>query len=244
MGTLGKLEHLLYAQNILSNNLFKTTINVIAKAVSVKNTGVFKYIKGKMTFSNGWANISSLKTSGPSMSMYVTGNYNLINNSPNLIILGRLSDDVVRLLGPIGDFSMDKMLSFIPKLGNITSYLINQITTNPEYENTSFIPDLTPKTELPTKEFKVILNGGIESQSSVKSFKWLSKPQAAISAPSQKVYSPQIQVQDAARQVLQQVVPKYLPTTTQTEGQTRYVPPKKIVAPIADFINALPDLQQ
>jgi hypothetical protein len=243
MGTLGKLEHLLYAQNILSNTFFKTTINVIAKAVSVKNTGVFRYIKGKTTFSNGWANISSVKTSGPSMSMYVSGRYNLLDNSANLIILGRLSDDVVRLLGPIGDFSVDKVLSRIPKLGSITSYMINQITTNPEYENTSLIPDLTPKTELPTKEFKVLLNGGLESQSSVKSFKWLSKPQAAVAAPSQNVQIPRTQVQDAARQVLQQVVPKYLPQTTTTGVQTQYVPPKKIIAPVADFINALPDLQ-
>jgi len=252
MGTLGKLEHLLYAQNILSNNFLKTTINVVAKAVSVKNTGVFKYIKGKMTFSGGWANISSIKTSGPSMSMYITGNYNLLNNSANLIILGRLSDDVVRMLGPIGDFSMDKMLSYIPKLGNITSQLLNQITTSPEYENTSMIPYLTPKTELPTKDFKVVLSGDIENQSSIKSFKWLSKPQAPLTSQPQQSQTTQMRsdgqalLQDGARQVLQQVAPKYLPTISPQNGQQNqgsYVPPKKIVVPVADFINSLPDLR-
>lgn len=244
MGTLGKFEHLLYAQNILSNNLLKTTVNVIAKAVSVKNTGVFKYLKGEMNFSNGWANLNFIKTSGPSMSMYITGRYGLLDNSANLVILGRLSDDVVRILGPIGDFSVDKVLSKIPKLGEVTSYLINQMTTNPEYENTSMIPYLTPKTELPTKEFKVVLNGGIESQSSVKSFKWLSKPtvsQASASQGGQRVHTT---VRDTAKGVIQQVLPKYLPSsTTTTDGQTNYVPPKKIIAPVADFINSLPDLQ-
>jgi len=252
MGALGKLEHLLYAQNILSNNLLKTTINVVAKAVSVKNTGVFKYIKGKMIFSGGWANISSIKTSGSSMSMYITGNYNLLNNSANLVILGRLSDDVVRLLGPIGDFSMDKILSYIPKLGNITSQLLNQITTDPEYENTSMIPDLTPKTEMPTKDFKVVLNGGIESQGSIKSFKWLSKPQVPLTSQPHQYQTTQRQsagqtlLQEGARQVLQQVAPKYLPAVGSQEGQQNqggYVPPKKIVAPVADFINSLPDLR-
>jgi hypothetical protein len=68
MGMLGKFEHLLYAQNVLSNNFFKASLGVIAKAVTVKNTGVYKYMRGKLTFSDGWAHISTLKTSGPSMS--------------------------------------------------------------------------------------------------------------------------------------------------------------------------------
>jgi hypothetical protein len=54
--------------------------------------------------------------------------------------------------------------------------LTSQITTNPSYENTSQIPLLTPQTEFPTKEFKVIIDGDIQRQTSVKSFKWLSRP--------------------------------------------------------------------
>ena len=242
LGQLGKLEHLLYAQNILSNNVFKATLNVIAKALTVKNTGLYKYINGKVTFSNGWANIRAIKASGPSMSMYITGRYNLLDNSANLVILGRLSGDVVRVLGPIGDLSMDKVLSYIPKIGAVTSFLINQMTTNPEVENTSMIPYLTPKTDLPTKDFKVVINGNVNRQSSVKSFKWLSTPQAATvnSQPSLNIpkstQEVKQQVQEGARQILQQVI---APTSTQ-----QYIPPKKIIAPVADFINALPDLKQ
>ncbi len=44
-------------------------------------------MKGKITFSNSWANIDFVKTSGPSMSLYMTGRYNLIYNTANLIIL-------------------------------------------------------------------------------------------------------------------------------------------------------------
>jgi len=73
MGTLGKLENLLYAQNILGNNLLKNSLGSITKAVSIKKTGEFKYLKGKMTFLNGWANINTFQTSGPAMSLYSTG---------------------------------------------------------------------------------------------------------------------------------------------------------------------------
>lgn len=176
MGVLGKFEHLLYAQNIISNSVFKTTLNLIAKAITTKNTGVYKYMKGKITFSDGWANIEQIKTAGPSMSLYMTGRYYMLDNTASLIILGRISDDVVQILGPIGEFSVSKAISSIPKIGQVNTLFANQITTNPNYENVSQIPPLNPKTEFKTKEFKVIIDGDVQKQSSVKSFKWLSTP--------------------------------------------------------------------
>lgn len=190
MGALGKFEHLLYAQNVLSNNVLKGSLNLVAKAVTAKNTGVYRYMKGKISFSNGWANIHWVKTSGPSMSLYLTGRYYLPDNLASLTILGRISDDVVRILGPIGEFSFDKAISSIPKLGEITSLFASQLTTNPNYENISEIPYLTPKTELDTKEFKVIIDGNVQKQSSVKSFKWLSTPKVVRTTNPNKYIEP------------------------------------------------------
>lgn len=193
MGVLGKFEHLLYAQNIISNNFFKASLNLIAKAITAKNTGVYKYMKGQITFSDGWANINRVKTSGPSMSLYITGKCHMAENKASLTILGRISDDVVKVLGPIGEFSMDKVISFIPKIGEITTFVLSQFSTNPTYENISEIPYLTPKTELPTKEFKVIIDGEIQKQSSVKSFKWLARPKV-LQKQSNTYISPSKQI--------------------------------------------------
>lgn len=187
MGMLGKFEHLIYAQNVISNNVFKTSLNVIAKGISIKNTGVYKYMRGKITFANGWANILSIKTSGPSMSLYITGRYYLPDNTANLIMLGRISDDVVRILGPIGEFSMNKVISSIPKVGEITASFANQYTVNPYYENTSEIPPLTPQTQFKTREFKVVIDGDVQRQSSVKSFKWISTPKVVESQSQQAI---------------------------------------------------------
>jgi len=176
MGTLGKLENLLYAQNILGNNLLKNSLGSISKAVSIKKTGDFRYLKGKMSFLNGWANINTFQTSGPAMSLYVTGKYNLLNNTINASVLGRLSNDVVEVLGPIGEFSVNKLLSYIPKIGQVSSAMINEMTIRPIGEKLSMLPDLTPKQIGETKAFKVMLNGGIESTNSIKSFKWISNP--------------------------------------------------------------------
>lgn len=223
MDTLGKLEHLLYAQNIMSNSLLNASLNVVAKAITVKNTGYYKYMKGQLTFSNGWANIKAIKTSGPTMSMYITGRYYLLSNFANLTILGSLSEDVVKLLGPIGDFSVNKLLSYIPKIGVITNGLIHQITASPDYENTSMIPPLTPKTEMPTKDFKAVISGNVESQSSVKSFKWLSNAKAV-----QNDGSNELQPQNV---------------TSNNSAPSTYKQVNKVTAP-PDFLKALPDFKK
>ena len=139
----------------------------------VKSTANFKSIAGNMTFNNGWANLKSVKTSGPSMSTYIYGKYNLLNASANVIILGRLGADVVKVLGPVGELSVNKLTSYIPKFGAMTGKIINAMTTNPNGEKISEIPALSGG-NTNYKDFKVNFNGGVESRSSVKSFKWLS----------------------------------------------------------------------
>ncbi len=172
-GNIGRLENLLFAQNIISNGVMAALVAPVANMPVVKSAADFKTITGDMSFSNGWAEIKSIKTSGPSMAYYITGRYNLVNASANLTILGRLGADVVAALGPIGELSVSKLTSYIPKFGTLTGNLINAMTTNPNTEKIEEIPALS-NGSVNYKDFKVSFNGGIESKSSVKSFKWLS----------------------------------------------------------------------
>lgn len=185
LGNLGRLENLLSAQNITANSIMRAALAPITSLSVIKNTSNFKYITGDLSFNNGWANIKSIKTSGHSMAYYITGRYNLINGTANLVILGRLGSDVVKVLGPLGDLSVQKLTSYIPKFGALTGNLINAMTTNPKGENTSAIPPLSGG-NAHYKDFKVSFNGGIESKSSVKSFKWLSNPDLS-GLPSQSI---------------------------------------------------------
>lgn len=172
-GNIGRLENLLFAQNIVSNGVMGALISPIANMPVVKNSANFKSITGDMSFNNGWAQIKSIKSTGPSMAYYITGRYNLINTTANLVILGRLGADVVAALGPIGDLSVSKLTAFIPKFGSLTGNLINAMTTDPKGEKISEIPDLSNGSKN-YKDFKVNFNGGIESKTSIKYFKWLS----------------------------------------------------------------------
>ena len=173
-GSIGRLENFLGASNIAGNTILKSTVSTLSNLGGIKNTAEFDYLTGDMTFSNGWANLKSIKSAGKTLAYYITGKYNLLNGSTNVVILGRLDGTVVKLLGPIGDLSADKLFSAIPKFGALTSSIVNVMTTDPRGENIAAIPSLTSESQT-YKDFKVLFNGGIESKSSIKSFKWLTK---------------------------------------------------------------------
>lgn len=173
LGNIARFDRMLLAQNIMANPVLKAGVNSITSLPVIKNTAQFKTINGNLTFNGGWTNLSPVKTSGPSMAYYITGKYNLLNGTANLVILGRVSAEVVKLLGPLGDLSLSKLTSFIPAIGPATAVLVRAITTNPYGEKVSEIPQLSSG-NTNYKDFKVQFNGGIESNSSVKSFRWLS----------------------------------------------------------------------
>lgn len=173
-GKIGRLENFLQANNIIANSILKTTVASFSNVAAIKNSAQFDYISGDMTFSNGWANISNIKSTGKSIAYFVTGKYNLVNGTASVTVLGRMDGAIVKLLGPIGELSVEKILSYIPKLGDLTARYADLMTTDPDRERVKDIPALSTGTET-YKDFKVEFNGGIESVSSVKSFKWLSK---------------------------------------------------------------------
>lgn len=173
LGNIGRLENMLLAENLMSNGIIAAALTPITNMPVVKNTAIYESITGDMSLNNGWAEIKSIKTSGPSMASFIYGKYNLINTTANLTILGRLGADVVAALGPVGELSVSKLTSYIPKFGTLTGNMINALTTNPKGERTSEIPALS-NGSTNYKDFKAVFNGGIESKNSVKSFKWLS----------------------------------------------------------------------
>lgn len=197
LANLGGLNKLLFAQNIVKNALLSAAAQSVSNSTPIKNASKFEYIKGNMTFSGGNANISKILLSGNSMAYYVSGRYNLLNGTTNVTILGRLSESIVSGLGNIGNLAMSKVTSLIPSLGNLTSSLLKAMNESPKNYNLSLIPSLTPNA--PSKPFVVLFNGGIDSSSSVKSFKWLndvdtSALDAQNAAIQEKVQSVQNQI--------------------------------------------------
>ncbi|MCQ2754032.1 MAG: AsmA-like C-terminal region-containing protein [bacterium] len=168
MSTLGKLEHLLYAQNVIADNMLRTSLSVVTKAITLKNTGLFKYLRGDIKLTNGIANINMLQSQGPSMALYMKGQYNPMNDYAQLMVLGRLSDEIISGLGAFGEFSFNKLMIMLT--GEDNKYKV--IT-----EDFDKIPQLSVKN---TKEFMSIIDGNIDKPSSVILFNWIAYSQKSL----------------------------------------------------------------
>ncbi len=162
MGSLGKLEHLLYAQNVVADHMLRTSLSVVTKAITLKDTGLFKYLRGDVNLDKGIARINMLQSQGPLMSLFIKGDYNTMNDYAKLVVLGRLSDEIITGLGAFGDFSLNKLMIMLT--GEENQY---QVLT----EDFEKIPQLPVKN---TKEFRSIINGIIDKPSSVAQFNWIS----------------------------------------------------------------------
>ena len=168
MSTLGKLEHLLYAQNVIADNMLRTSLSVVTKAITLKDTGLFKDLRGEVNLEQGIANIKFIQSQGPLMTLFIKGQYNTLNDIANLVVLGRLSDEIISGLGAFGDFSFNKLMVML------TGKEQKQNITVEDYEK---IPQLPMKN---TKEFRTIINGVVDRPSSVKMFNWISYSQKSF----------------------------------------------------------------
>lgn len=221
MGSLGRFETFLKANNLLSQSFISTSLGSVINTIAPYNTGQFDYLQGQVQFGNGVTTINNIQSSGQNMALFMDGSYNMLNNNANIIILGRLSPKVLGVLGPIANLRADKIIGSIPKFGAAAMTIFQSFTTQTNSNELGKIPDLSPKTS-GTQEFKVSINGNIEKSSAVKSFQWLSssseiqktqmslkdilKPQSQIKIPQTKeeLYQ-QIQQNEKVQEKIQKI---------------------------------------
>ncbi len=166
MGTLGKFEYYLYAQNILYHGFLKTTLNRIADMFKKGDTAQYRTAEGSLLFKDGYMITDNVKTIGKDMSLYVKGRHNLISNQVNIDIYGRISDEITSKLGSFGDVSIADLLDSQTSKTNSNSMFVPE----KDIEN---IPLLYNQGESQTKTFKVNLLGDIDSLGAINSFMWI-----------------------------------------------------------------------
>ncbi len=166
MGTLGKFEHYLYAKNLLYHGLLNTTLNRLINSIVRDDTARYKTSEGVLLFQNGYLITDDLKTQGKNMSVFMKGRHNLLTNEANIIIYGRISDEISNKLGSFGDVSISELVSGQKTDKSVTVMkLSNDITDK--------IPLLYNQSNQKTNLFSVNIYGNINSLNAINSFKWI-----------------------------------------------------------------------
>lgn len=179
MGTLGKFEYYLYAQNILYHGLLKTTLNRIADIFTKDTTAQYRNAQGSLLFQNGYMITESIKTIGKDMSLYVKGRHNLISNQVNIDIYGKISDEITSKLGSFGNVSISDFME------NKSTKSVNNIILLPQ-NVIDEIPDLYNQGSAKTNIFKVNILGDINSLNAINSFMWIL-PKQEIPQPNEQL---------------------------------------------------------
>lgn len=143
LGILGQFERYLQAQNLLHLGFDNLKREDLCRALKTHNTSYFRRAEGQISFENGYALIDSFKTQGKVMSLLIGGKFNMLNESADLNLLGKISDEI----------------------------FTDEIVVVP-YVNDE-IPDiLSPNVKNP-RGFKVDITGSIDNIRSINSFEWL-----------------------------------------------------------------------
>ena len=193
LGSLGRFETFLQADNLLSQSFVKTQIGSLVNSVAPYNTGKFSYLNGKVLLSGGNAVLEQVKMSGTHMSLLLKGTVNILSMDSNIEILGSLSNEVITALGPIAGLSVEKFVSLIPTFGTKIASAMNTFNEAANESVLQTIPPLTPA-KTGTKSFKVNLRGNLNKPASAfDGFKWLNTPEKI--QEEQTELDPQVQQQ-------------------------------------------------
>ena len=165
MPKLGSLEYLLKAGNLFKGGIAGLSINSIIDLVTPLKTGNFESISGDMHLANGIADSINIYSSGNDLNMYMTGSYNVVTSVADMQILGSLSKNITTVFGKIKNASLNTLFNTIPGVNDQTEKLLMQ-------EDISKIPNIKDATNI-YRIFAVEINGDINGDKYVKSFKWV-----------------------------------------------------------------------
>lgn len=165
MPKLGSLEYLLKAGNLLKGGITGISINSVVDILTPLKTGNFSDIYGSMDITDGITNNVEISSKGKDLNLFITGKYNFSTSNAEMEVLGLLSKKISTMFGPIGNVSINTLFNVIPGVDlSKDSIIIDNINKIPGIE----------LNEKAFRKFIAIINGNINSDNYVKSFKWIN----------------------------------------------------------------------
>lgn len=176
IGPFGKLENMILAENIRNSQFFQTAMGGVLNGLTTIDTTHFKELKGSLDFKNGVTTINPITSDGNVLTLYVAGDFDLLKNTADVKVRGRLASMISNVLGPIANVNPVNLVKVTPGL-NVASAKMFSLFTQPVTEDEmKQIPEFKTKTDnLNATKFQIIVKGDVNKPLSlVKSFKWLA----------------------------------------------------------------------
>lgn len=176
LGPFGKFENFLMAENIRENPFFSTAIGSVINNLLSFDTSRFNELYGHLSFNNGVADISPIKSQGNVMSMFIFGNLNLLDNSAEMKVRGKLASAFSDKLGPLSNINPINLVKHTPGVNVALAKTFVVFCESLSDEEMAAIPQLAEdKSDHNATKFQIRLKGDTRKPlKMIKSFKWLA----------------------------------------------------------------------
>lgn len=166
MPKLGSLEYLLNAANLVKSGITGLSLNGLIDLITPLRTGEFESIVGTLDLKNGKINNIQIYSQGKNLNLFLSGQIDLSTSIANMKIFGRLLRNTTNILGPIGNASLNALFNTIPGIN------LSKNSDNTILESINKIPGV----ELTSSKYRIFtvdINGDINGNDYVRSFKWV-----------------------------------------------------------------------
>lgn len=174
LGPIGKLENLIAADNIRSNVLLNTVVGSALK--STVDTSKYNTIKGHLAFNNGIAQINPVTSAGDYMSTYIFGNFNILKNTADMKLRGKLSPKAADSLGQLAAINPVNVVKSASGMNIVLGKLLLKMCEKVTSDEIAQIPALSKdNANTENLNFQVVIRGDAAQPAKlIRSFKWLA----------------------------------------------------------------------
>jgi hypothetical protein len=169
---IAKVETLLSTANILRGGILGLNLGNLLRSLKVYDTNYFAELSGDLQLANGVMYTNNLVSDGENLDLFIQGNLAMANGNADLVVNGRMSQDVSGELGILGQLSLGRLLKLLPGIGSLGRNRTGLLGYIP---GVGYVPGFGG----PAKDFnwfQVRLVGDLNTPGAIQGFHWISAP--------------------------------------------------------------------
>jgi hypothetical protein len=116
---IAKVETLLATANVFRGGVLGLNLNNLFRSLTFYDTNYFAELSGDMLINDQILYTQNLVSDGINLDLLIQGSLRMDNGNANMLINGRMSQDITGKLGKLGNLSLSRLFRFIPALGTL-----------------------------------------------------------------------------------------------------------------------------
>ncbi len=166
---IAKVETLLATANVFRGGVLGLNLNNLFRSLTFLDTNYFAELSGDMLINNQILYTQNLVSDGVNLDLLIQGSLRMDNGNANMLINGRMSQNIAGKLGAFGNLSLGRLLSYVPALGNLGEHRPGLLGYIP---GVGYVPGFGG----PAKQFnrfQVRLVGQPDDPDAIRDFRWI-----------------------------------------------------------------------